>query len=86
MTVTQIHSKKGPITRAQFDTEKIASCSDDYTINIWDLQTASLRDTLKEHTDEVWAMYFEGNVLLSGKKNIYQISISLFLTKTKRVE
>ena len=54
------------VTCLQFDTDKVVTGSDDACVNIYDINTGSLRKRLFGHEGGVWALRYEGNMLVSG--------------------
>lgn len=54
------------ITCLQFDDDKIITGSDDTLIHIYDTKTGQLRKALGGHEGGVWALQYEGNILVSG--------------------
>lgn len=54
------------MTRLLFDDDKILTASDDTNIHVYDITTGSLRKKLQGHTGAVWAIQYEGDILVSG--------------------
>lgn len=50
------------------DGSKLASCSSDKTIRVWDVQTGKCLQVLQGHSGSIWALAFspEGKILASG--------------------
>ena len=49
----------------------LASCGNDRTVKLWDVQSGECLKTLKGHTGEVWSIAFSplGSILASGSQD-----------------
>ena len=65
-TIQTVHKK--PIYKVVFldDKNKIATCSDDYTIMVYDLKTGNALHTLTGHSDRIWNLIKLKNGLLAS--------------------